>query len=370
MVAPGASDRPVPTGAGDDPDPPLPGLDRAAVAAWMDDHVGGLVGPVAFTLVGGGHSNLTYAARDRRGRGWVVRRPPLSGAAGKAHDMGREYRVLTALAPTVVPVPDPVALCEDARVNGCPFYVMELVEGHVVDNPAAAERALPTTALRRRASDQLVDVLADLHRVDIDAVGLGDSARRDDFLDRQLHRLRQVWEQTKTRELPAVERLHARLVQRAPAQRHTGIVHSDYRFGNVIVDDAGDLRAVLDWELWTLGDVLADVGFLLNNWYEPGEDTPLVWMEVPPTVAGGFATRAQVAARYAERTGFDLADLSYYRAFQYWKVAVIAEGVKRRYEARSMANADVDFAHLDRRVIDLLGLAEHHLAEPPGAGTG
>lgn len=147
-----------------------------------------------------------------------------------------------------------------------------------------------------------------------------------------------------------------------PEQRYTGIVHSDYRFGNVMVSPAGEMLAVLDWELWTLGDVLADVGFLLNNWYEPNESTPLVWMEIPPTMASGFATRQDVIDRYAARTGFDLSDIEYYRAFQHWKVAILAEGVKRRYESAQMANADVDFAHLARRVVDLAEQAHHHLS--------
>jgi aminoglycoside phosphotransferase (APT) family kinase protein len=282
--------------------------------------------------------------------------------------MGREHRAITALFPTVVPVAEPLALCTDETVNGSSFYVMAHVDGAIIDNPATAERELPTPDLRRRASEQIVDVLAELHRVDIDAVGLGDAAKREAFLERQLRRMYSVWEQTKTRELPLVDDLHDRLVAAAPAQRYTGIVHSDYRFGNVVTGPDGALRAVLDWELWTLGDVLADVGFLLNNWYEPDETGPQVWMEVPPTMAGGFASREELLARYVHRTGFDLTDVEYYRAFQHWKVAILAEGVKRRYESATMATSDVDFDHLARRVVDLADLADHHLALAPSRG--
>jgi aminoglycoside phosphotransferase (APT) family kinase protein len=326
------------------------------------EHVPGLTPPLRAEVLSGGHSNLTYTLTDDTGRRCVVRRPPLGEEPGGAHDMRREYRVIAALAPTAVPVPAALALCDDTSVNGPPFYVMAHVDANVVDNPAAAERFLPTTELRQRASEQLVDVLADLHRVDIDAVGLADIGKREDFLARQLHRISRVWEQTKTRELPLVDELHGRLARRAPAQRYTGIVHSDYRFGNVMLAGDATLAAVLDWELWTLGDVLADVGFLLNNWYEPDDDIPLVWMEVPPTVAGGFATRAEVVERYAARTGFDLSDIEFYRAFQHWKIAVIAEGVKRRYEQAGLAQADVDFGHLDRRVVHLAEQSHHHLA--------
>ena len=146
-----------------------------------------------------------------------------------------------------------------------------------------------------------------------------------------------------------------------PRQRYTGIVHSYFRLGNTILPGEATVRAVLDWELCALGDVLADIGFLVNNWELPGDDAPRVWMEVPPTRAGGFPSRAQILERYASRTGVDLADIEYYRAFAYWRVAVIAEGIKRRYETAAMASQDVDLEFLDRRVTDLIELAGQHL---------
>lgn len=342
------------------------GLDAERVEAWMAAHVPGATAPLSFSLIAGGHSNLTYEVVGADGTAFVLRRPPMGSVGDRAHDMGREYRIVSALRDTPVPVPQALALCEDVDVNGAPFYVMSEIEGRVVDNPRVADEFLPDPASRRRAGEQLVDVLAELHRVDVDAVGLGDAARREDFLERQINRFEKVWQRTKTRELPAMEQLPGKLLKAAPPQRYTGIVHSDYRIGNVIVDSLGTVRGVLDWELWTLGDVLADLGFLLNNWREPGETTPQVWMEVPPTVAGGFGSRTDVIERYVARSGFDVGATDYYRAFQHWKMGVIAEGMKRRYESNQMASTDVDFDHLSQRVINLAELASQHLAEYGG----
>ncbi len=338
------------------------GLAVMAVGDWLAANVAGSVAPFRFDLITGGHSNLTYLVTDADGARFVLRRPPLGEAGGRAHDVGREYDVIAALRPTAVPVPDALGVCRDEAVNGSAFYVMAHIDAHVIDNPEEAERCFPDAAVRRHAGDQIVDVMADMHRVDVDAVDLGRFARREQFLERQISRYVKVWNANKTRELPVMDDLARRLTDAMPPQRYTGIVHSDYRLGNVMIDDAGDLVAVLDWELWTLGDVLADVGFLLNNWNLPDDSIPLVWMEVPPTVAGGFPTRADLLERYARTTGFDVGAVEYYQAFQYWKVAALAEGVKRRYESQQMGQADVDFAHLDQRVIDLTTLAGDHLS--------
>lgn len=338
-----------------------PGLDAANVESWLVRHLSGFVAPARFSLITGGHSNLTYAASDGADNRYVIRRPPLGTTHSGGHDMGREFHVLSSLNRTPVPVPSALAHCKDPSVTGAPFFVMEHVDGNVIENPKVATRCLSDPAARQRAGEQIIDVMADMHRVDVDAIGLGDAARRDDYLGRQLTRFRKVWELNKTRELPAMARLADDLVAHAPKQRHTGIVHGDYRLGNVIVDEVGTLVAVLDWELWTLGDVLADLGFILDNWYEPGDDEPQVWMEVPPTLAGGFPTRDEVVGRYAERTGFDVTAVEYYRAFQHWKVAALAEGVKRRYESGDMADTEVDFDHLNQRVLDLVTLARTHL---------
>ena len=339
----------------------LRGIDQAAVQRWMVDNVDGLVPPVTFSLIAGGHSNLTFGAVDSAGAHYVVRRGPLGSSGGGAHDMAREFRAISALQGSI-PVPQPQALCDDdAAVNGGSFYVMSHVEGAVLDNEAAADEHLPDPAARRVAGQQIIEVMADMHLVGIDGVGLGDAARREDFLARQIKRFVSMWERNQTRPLPAMDALAARVAELAPPQRYTGIVHGDYRIGNVMLDGAGRLVAVLDWELWTLGDVLADLGFVLNNWYEPDDPNPQVFMETAPTVSGDFGSRADVLRCYVERTGFDVSAVDYYRGFQHWRMAVLAEGVKKRYESAQMANTNVDFDHLSRRVVNLAALAEHHL---------
>jgi len=339
----------------------LPGLDAGAVTAWLEANVARAKAPVRFSLIAGGHSNLTFEAADAAGNEYVVRRGPLGVSTGGAHNMGREFRILTALAGSV-PVPRALGLCEDPGVTGAEFYVMERVGGAVIDDPEAADADLPDPVARHRAGEQLVDTLADLHRVDIDAVGLGDMARRVDFLARQVHRFAGMWERTRTRDLPAMDRLVEQLRAVAPPQQATGIVHGDYRIGNVMIDRTGALTAVLDWELWTLGDVLADVAFMLNNWVEPDDPEPAVFMATPPTVTGEFGSRADALDRYASRTGFDVFAIDYHRAFQHWRMAVIAEGVKRRYESAQMGGSEVDFDYLERRVVDLVELAGSYLA--------
>ena len=338
----------------------LPGIDPAAVTDWIARHVEDVTPPLAFSVIAGGHSNLTYGVDDAEGRRMVLRRGPLGAAAGRAHDMGREYRAISALAGSI-PVPGALALCDDDAVIGSSFYLMSRVDGAVVEDRATADASLPDPAARRRAGEQVVDVLADLAAVDVDGIGLGGAAKRDGFLDRQIRRFQEVWDRTRTRALPAMDRVAVRVAALAPPQRYTSVVHGDYRIGNTMIDEAGRLVAVLDWELWTLGDVLADLGFLLNNWYEPDDPTPMVFMVRPPTASGDFGTRDEVLERYARRTGFDVSAIDYYRGFQHWRMAVIAEGVKRRYESKQMASTDVDFGHLERRVNDLVGLADHFL---------
>ncbi|MGE0308841.1 MAG: phosphotransferase family protein [Acidimicrobiia bacterium] len=339
----------------------LPGLDVERVTAWITANVEQVRAPIQFSIISGGHSNITYGARDDGGRRLVLRRPPLGNLPPGAHDVAREHKILAALGPTSVPVAPVVGLCTDNEVTGAPFYVMDWVDGSVVSNPGVAQSALTTAEARRRASEQVIDVLVALHQIDIDAVGLGDLARREGFLDRQLHRMIGVWERTKTREVALVADLHTRLATDPPRQVGVGIVHNDYRLGNLMLTDDGTVAAVLDWELCTLGDVLADVGYLLNNWQLPEDDEPHVWMEVPPTMAGGFSSHDELIARYVAKTGADIADIEYYRAFSHWRMAIIAEGMKRRYESATMADTNVDFGHLTRRVLDMLALADRHL---------
>jgi aminoglycoside phosphotransferase (APT) family kinase protein len=323
----------------------LEGLDITAVGRWIEAHVDGTAGPFAAALIGGGRSNLTYAVTGADGRRLVVRRPPLSHVLATAHDVGREFRIISALGPTPVPVPPALALCTDEAVNGVPFYVMGFVEGVVLDNPAKADPLAPAT--RRRASEALVDTLADLHAVDIDAVGLGDLAKREGYVERQLRRWRRQWADSKTRDLPAIDEVADRLAARIPAQRDAVIAHGDFRFGNCLTDPlTGRINAVLDWELCTLGDPLADVGYLGVYWTDPGSGGGRA---NDPSGGEGFPSYADLLERYARRTGRDLSGIDFYVAFQSWRLAVIGEGVYARFLHGAMATADeVDAEELAR----------------------
>jgi aminoglycoside phosphotransferase (APT) family kinase protein len=307
------------------------GIDDACVTQWLVDHVPGLTPPVRFALIAGGHSNLTFACTDARGRSVVLRRPPLGHVLESAHDMGREHRIISALAGTDVPVAPAYGLCRDADVNGAPFYVMGFVDGLVLHDASAAAKV--PVGERRALGEHVADVLATLHALDPDTVGLGDLGRKEAYLARQLSRWTKQWEASKTHEIPAMEETRRLLEERMPAQQGAGIVHGDYRVGNMIVG-GGRIRAVLDWELCTLGDTLADVGYVLNSWADPGEPQA----ELSATGIGGFPTRAEIATRYAARTGRDLAGINYYRAFSHWRLAAIGQGVYKRYLVGAMGS--------------------------------
>jgi aminoglycoside phosphotransferase (APT) family kinase protein len=334
----------------------VPGIDARALDGWFAAHVPGAEPPLEFAVITGGHSNITYTVDDVAGHRYVLRRPPLGHVLATAHDMGREHRIISAVARTPVPVAPALAHCPDPEVNGAPFYVMGFVEGHVINSVADAEANLADHAARRRIGEQVADMLADLHAADVDAIGLGDLARRDGYLDRQLKRWRSQWESSKTRDLASMEEAYELLTTHKPPQRCTGVVHGDYRIGNMLSRVEGRVAAVLDWELCTLGDVLADLGYLLNNWAEPGEDMAS-FVDPPASAAGGFPGRDELVTRYAERSGYDVSGIEYYRAFSYWRSAAIVEGVKRRYLEGVMVDHSVDPAVYDRRVVVAADLA-------------
>ncbi len=317
------------------------GIDAGPVSAWLATNIDGAVGPFRFEFITGGHSNLTFKVTGADQRAFVLRRPPLGAVLATAHDMSREHRIITGVGQTGVPVPQALGLCTDDSVNGAPFYVMNYVDGVVLhDGETAASETAPPQ--RATLSQQVADVLGTLHLADPAAVGLGDLGRTEAYLDRQLKRWRTQWEKSKTRELTVMEEAYAALVEAKPAQRYTGIVHGDYRLGNMLIDGAeGRITAVLDWELCTLGDVLADVGYLLNAWRLPGEPTVRAAVSYPTEVPG-FFDRQQLVERYQQRTGFDLDGIGYYQAFQHWRLAAIVEGVLARYEQGVMGDSEVD----------------------------
>jgi aminoglycoside phosphotransferase (APT) family kinase protein len=334
------------------------GIDRGGVEAWFAEHAPGVVLPLAFERISGGHSNLTYGVRDASAGRWALRRPPLGKRLGSAHDMGREHRVVTALAPTPVPVAPVVGLCEDESVNGAPFYVMEFVEGPILRGLAEAD-SFPDEADRRAIGERVVDTLVEIHAVDPDAVGLGELGRKEDYVARQLHRWQGQWEKSKTRELPAIDAVHERLAARIPEQGPATVVHGDYRLDNMILTPGGEVAAVVDWELCTLGDPLADVGLLMVYWPEAGEE--LVALGQPATLAPGFPRREELRARYAERSGRDLSQLDFFVALGYWKLAIILEGVYARYAAGQYGKVDPgieEFARLVERLADAADEAE------------
>lgn len=330
----------------------------------MAEHLDGADGPIEFAVIAGGRSNLTYLATGADGTRWVLRRPPLGNVLATAHDMAREFSIISAIAPTPVPTPEPLALCEDESVIGAVFYVMSHVPGVVLDSQARADQM--DVEARHRASQHLIDVLADLHALDVDEIGLGDLARRDGYIERQLKRWSRQWEQSKTRELPAIDEVLRRLSARVPEQQGVVVAHGDYRFGNCLVDPvAGRVNAVLDWELCTLGDPLADVGYLGVYWTEPGD---LPKLHTDPSGLDGFGSYRDLLERYGARTGRDLTDIGYYVAFSSWRLAVISEGVYARYLHGAMGDA-VDPSILTSFAEGTETLAEAAMAELSGDGT-
>jgi aminoglycoside phosphotransferase (APT) family kinase protein len=331
------------------------GIDGQRVSAWLAEHVADATPPFRYELITGGRSNLTYCATDASGHRFVVRRPPPGTLLATAHDVAREWRIVTALAKTPVPVPIPVAVCEDTSVNGAPFAVTRFVEGVVLDLPEKAATLLDDAG-RRDIAYHLIDVLADLHAVDLHAVGLAGLSRHDGYVERQLRRWSKQWEGSRTRDLPLIDELEKRLVEDIPRQRGVALVHGDYRFGNCITDvDKHRIAAVLDWELCTLGDAMADLGHMSVYWHDPARPLPLT---NDPTAAGGFPPYDDLLHRYAARTGRDVLQIGYYRAFAAWRLAIIAEGVASRHRERHPE----DVAALKASRIAVERLAESALA--------
>jgi aminoglycoside phosphotransferase (APT) family kinase protein len=314
----------------------LPGIDADQVRNWLAGHVGGLdsgSGPVTFELVSGGRSNLTYRVTGAAGASYALRRPPTGGVLSTAHDVSREWRFISAMAPTAVPVPAPVAYCADAAVTGAEFYVMGFVEGLVLADGEAGLALDPQA--RPRAAGELVDVLVALHALDPVAVGLGDMVRKTGYVERQLRRWHAQVHATEPPETPLLDEVHDLLARRIPAQA-SGIAHGDYRAGNVSFGPDGAIRAVFDWELATSGDPLADLGWLAATWQDPGE--PLPPATPGPSAVPGFPARAELVERYARLSGRDTSNLPYWVAFARWRSACINVGVRARYLAGHMGD--------------------------------
>ncbi len=336
--------------------PELPGLDLAALTRWLDaEHPGLRGGELSGQLLAGGKSNLTYRVTDGTST-WALRRPPLAHVLPTAHDMAREFRVISALTGTEVPVAGPVALCSEPGVLGAPFYLMDFVDGVVFDQPDALARLTPGSA--RQACEQLTDTLVALHAVDPVAVGLGDFGRPDGFLARQVRRWHQQWQASETRPLDVLGEVVARLTETVPEQSPAAIVHGDYRLTNVMFrPDLSGIAAVVDWEMATVGDPLTDVGLLVVYQTLSAEDD-FVMPRMSPD--DGFLSAEQMVTRYDARSQRDLSHLGWYVGLGYFKLAVVAEGIHHRYLQGKTVGAGFD--HFGPAVPSLLAAALSALA--------
>ncbi|MEU8796382.1 phosphotransferase family protein [Spirillospora sp. NPDC048819] len=336
------------------------GADPVELAAWMASLGIEFSGPLRLRRLGIGQSNLTFHVGDRDGRSWVLRRPPLGRLLASAHDVAREARILSALERTPVPAPR----VHGVRTGGdAPLVLMEFVDGLVIDRPIVAESLPPDR--RRAVGLAMAGTLAKIHAVDLDETGLTDLARHGSYAERQLNRWFVQWEKSRTRDLPALVDLTERLLAAVPVQRETTLVHGDFHLGNVIASpDDGRIFAVLDWELCTLGDPLADLGSLLAYW---PESAGALGVERSATALPGFPTQAEMAAAYLEATGRDPGPLPFWHALALWKLAVIAEGVLRRAldDPRNRAAAGVPTV----RQIDALVAEATAIADAAGVPT-
>ena len=335
-----------------------PGYDTAAVEAWLVAHTTCLTPPLQWTRLEGGHSNLTFLLVDAQGRRAVIRRPPLGELLPKAHDMAREWALISALAKTKVPVPAALAFCDDVTVTGALFYVMGHVDGHPLYSADDAQRWVPPS-LRQTLAHSFIDVLAELHSIDPDSVGLGSLGKKDGYIGRQLKTWYRSWNASiagARLDDPRAHALQQFFLQHLPEQGPARIVHGDYGLHNTLVGADGRIAAVVDWEISTLGDPLADLAYALNQWAEP-DDPPSV-RGAPPTSLPGFPTRRELAQRYATRTGRDLALLDYYVGFNRWKSAAIVHGVYARYLEGKKSSAGVDLPALRSSILRSLELAD------------
>jgi aminoglycoside phosphotransferase (APT) family kinase protein len=300
-------------------------IDEATLGAWLEGNVEGFLGPYELSKFPSGQSNPTYKISAASGE-YVLRRKPFGQLLPSAHAVDREYRLLSALYPLDFPVPEPLALCTDPDVIGAIFYVMELAKGRPYANGALPEF---DPATRRSMYEQLVDTLADLHTIDPQAADLEDFGKSGNYFERQVQRWTRQYRDSQTDYIPEVERLIAFLPETVPEQSRVSIVHGDYRIDNVVFDGDGTLTAVLDWELATLGDPLADFSYLAMQWMMPADGgAGLAGLDLK---ALGIPGIEEIAARYSERSGVPVADrLDWYFAYNLFRLTGIVQGIKKR----------------------------------------
>ena len=302
------------------------GLNEEAVSAWIAELGVGATTPLTFERIGNGQSNLTYSVTDAGGGRWVLRRPPLGTLLASAHDVVREHRILSSLQGTKVPVPKILGITEDPEITDAPLVLMSYIDGVVIDGVPVAQKL--TEDERRAVGLAMPKTLASIHGVDLEETGLDDLASRKPFAERQLKRWSAQWEKSKTRDVPDVDRLAEILHRNIPEQNEVTLVHGDFHLNNVITDPAeGRIVAVVDWELCTLGEPLADLGALLAYWPEAGDKVAGPFMA---STLEGFPNRDELVAAYVEATGRDVSAVGYRHVLALWKLSIIAEGVLRR----------------------------------------
>ncbi|WP_217576725.1 phosphotransferase family protein [Streptomyces sp. GbtcB7] len=337
-----------------------PGLDMPALEQYFDSHIADRQGPLHATSIQGGRSNLTYHVTDGH-TDWIVRRPPLGGLTPSAHDVGREYRVMSALGRSEVAVPETVAYCSDDRVIGAPFTVVSRIDGRVLRTRQDTGEFTPYQL--KQCADGLVAQLALLHSVPYRNIGLAEFGRPEGYVQRQINRWREQWDLVATRPLPSLHRLFRALEASVPSESAAAVVHGDYRVDNVILHhyDLGQVLAVVDWEMATIGDPLADLGMFLA-YRNPAVDALL---DGPAATDPKFPTQLELAEHYALLTGRDLTHLPFYLALAYFKIAVIAEGVYTRHLAG--VTMDDSFAGAGASVIPLVQAGLRSLGRDGGA---
>ncbi len=349
------------------------GINYEAVSRFFAENVPGGDAPLTFSFISGGRSNLTYKATNANGV-WVLRRPPLGHVLPTAHDMAREFRVLSGMARADFPAPVPVALCEDTSVNDYPFYVMHYCEGVIIAEALPAGFA-EDDATRREIGHGLVETLVRLHAIDYNAVGLGEFGRPDGYLERQLRRWSEQWARSETRPLAEMNELIRRLRTSIPQSPAPTVVHGDYRLGNMMLDPANPRRvvAVLDWEMATLGDPLSDLGYTLGYWGDLSDTPEYLAARAASSVTAqrGFHSRAELVAEYGRLSGRDVSGVEWYEIFATYKLAVIVEGIHARFLAGETVGAG--FEGYGERVEGLIReafAATERAADPRLRGVG
>lgn len=337
----------------------IPGIEHGKLTPWLETHIEDAQKPFSFELFKAGGSNLTYRITDSKGDTWVLRRPPVGQQLETAHDMAREWKVLTALGSTTVPTPRCFTFCENPEITGAVFYLMEDVQGTILRTSSQASEL--TRAQADKATTSLVATQATLHTIDVHAIDLHDFSRPISYAQRQLDRWHRQIQQADFSDLKVLDEIHAALMATIPTEREDPtLIHGDFRFDNTVLGKDHSVIAVLDWELSTIGNPVADFAWSLRYWADQGDHYH--WLPDPPTLAPNFPNREKVTDLYISLTGYDLSELPWYEVFSWWKFSCICAGVLTRRKAGISAGAPSGTLEaLANRVANLTATA-HSLA--------